>query len=357
MADKKTKKAVKKTNARPIKKVATATKKVDIVEEAKKELKKMEAQQTQETENKKAGGKFAWGTFIGGVLLTVAAMVLGGLIRDQIRINSINKFLPELVNGLGGGMEVEQLGKLTDHSGLFSFTIKFTDYDDEFTSAITKDGKYFFTDSGYVVADLMEELAGAETTNAETATVTCDGITKVDEPNLTVYVSSDCGHCKQAEAAMAEAVANNPDLADKIHLRYAGTINDDGEVVSFLGSTESGTENLRQVCIREQNAAAYWDYVGCMADGGETSACQTEAGVNATVVNNCMEDGTGLAAITADQEAATNHAVQGTPSFYVNDTQSVSESDFGGRAAAAYQQMICCASATPGEYCESTIVE
>lgn len=351
MAEKKKNKMVRKASSKPAKKSSKPTvKKVDIVEEAKKELKKMEMQQTQK-QQKTNSGRFAWGTFIGAVLLTVAAIIIGNTIKDQIQISKINKFLPGLVGNLGGGMEVEQLGKLKEENGLFTFSIKFKDYDEEFTSAVTKDGKRFFVDTGIIVEDFLQDGAGSDQT-ANTETATCETLNKVAEPKLVAYVTSDCGHCQDAEEAMAQAIKNNPDLAKNLKLNYNGTVDADNKVISFLGGEESGTENLRQVCIREKDPNTFWDYIGCMVNEGETTKCQTTAKVNTAVVDACMTDGSGLTAIKADFEAANQHAIQGTPSFFMNDEQAVADFDFGGRTAEAYQQMICCASETPGASCE-----
>lgn len=358
MADKK---KVKKTgNTKPTKKTKTtakAVKKVDIVEEAKKELKKMEAEQEKAQAANKKENKFAWGTFIGAVLLTCAAFILGGMIKESMQKNAINKYLSELITGLGGGMTVENISQLENVSDLFQFKIKFSEYDDEFTSAITKDGKYFFSDMSLEVPALLEEIraAGDQTSNANNTSLSCDEVTKTEDPNLEVYVSSDCGYCKQVETEIASAVKQVPALAEHITLRYAGTTQDDGTVISFLGSEESGTENLRQVCIREKNPATFWNYITCMADGGETKACQSTAGVNTSVVDACMTDGSGLTAIKADQAAATSLAIQGTPSFFVNETESVSDIDFGGRVPNSFKEIVCCSSTNPGSYCETTL--
>ncbi|MDO5561180.1 MAG: thioredoxin domain-containing protein [bacterium] len=361
MADKKkvkktgsTKPATKTKTTKP---AAKPVKKVDIVEEAKKELKKMEEEQAKTQAASKKESKFAWSTFIGAVLLTCAAFILGGMIKENMQKRAINKYLSELITGLGGGMTVENISKLENVSDLFQFKIKFSEYDDEFTSAITKDGKFFFSDMSLEVPTLLEEIraAGDQTSNASSTSLSCDEVTKTENPNLEVYVSSDCGYCKQAETEIASAVKQVPALAEHITLRYAGTTQDDGTVISFLGSEESGTENLRQVCIREKNPTAFWNYVACMADGGKTETCQSTAGVSTNLVDTCMADGSGLAAIKADQTAATNLAIQGTPSFFVNGTESVSDIDFGGRVPDSFKEIVCCSSTNPGSYCETTL--
>lgn len=339
----------------PIKK--EATKKVDIVEEAKKELKKIEAEQTASKKTEKKGS-FAWATFLSAILLTSAAFILTNVVKEELQKKKINAFLPELVNGLAGGMKLENTSALKDVSGLYQFKIKFADYDEEFTSAITKDGKYFFVDMSYEVPKLLEEFKANSGASAESQTsTTCENVTKTDAPQLDIYVSSDCSHCHDLEMQAIAAVKQAPALAKYIKLNYVGGVNDKGEALSLFGDTEAGKENLRQVCIREKSADTFWKYLECKNNGGTADSCLTSSGSQAWAVNQCMTDGTGIAAIKADNDAATAHNVTGTPTLYINGTQLVSDMDFGGRVADAYKKIVCCGMNTEAGFCSQTLTE
>ena len=353
MADKKKNNKPSSTkNPVPAKKAVV--KKVDIVEEAKKELKKIEAEKIA---NKKAVKKssFAWTTFISAVLLTAAAFILTNIIKEELQKKKINAFLPELVAGLAGGMELENTSALSDVSGLYQFKIKFADYDEEFTSAITKDGKYFFVDMSYEVPKLLEEFkASGVGSNSQTAT-TCENVTKTDSPQLDIYVSSDCSHCHDLEMQAIAAIKQAPALAKNIKLNYVGGVNEQGEALSLFGDTEAGKENLRQVCIREKSADTFWKYLECKNNGGTAEACMTSTGVQAWAVNQCMTDGTGIAAIIADNDAAIANNVAGTPPLYINGNQLVSDMDFGGRVADAYKEIVCCGMNAEADFCSQTL--
>ncbi len=331
------------------------TKKVDIVEEAKKELKKIEAEKAINKKiNKK--GSFAWTTFISAVLLTSAAFILTNVIKEELQKKKINTFLPELVAGLAGGMNLENTSALTDVSGLYQFKIKFADYDEEFTSAITKDGKYFFVDMSYEVPKLLEEFKASGIASSENQTATtCENVTKTDTPQLDIYVSSDCSHCHDLEMQAIAAIKQVPALAKNIKLNYVGGVNESGEALSLFGDTEAGKENLRQVCIREKSADTFWKYLECKNNGGTAEACQTSTSVQVWAVNQCMTDGTGIAVITADNNTATTHNVTGTPTLYINDNQLVSDMDFGGRVADAYKKIVCCGMNTEADFCSQTL--
>jgi len=325
----------------------------DVVEQARRELERLEAQAAAASSN----ARFPWGVFCGAVILTVAVILIGWKVTEMMAVNKLKAKLPEIIEPLGGGMEVEKIGDPVNQSGVYRFTIKFKDYDEEFTSYITRDAKTFFVD-GYDVDELLGEAGDSAANSAEVAAAACEDLTKSDDPHLDAYVSSDCGYCKQAETHIAAAVAQVPELGDKITLHYAGTVDDNNNIIGFLGSADAGTENVRQVCIQSEQHDVFWPYIACMAAGGEAETCMSENGVNASEVEACMaSEDRGLGIIKADIARANEHAVSGTPSFYLNDTDSVNDVSFGGgeRKPDAYKQIICCASNTQGEYCAQTL--
>ena len=343
MADKKNIEKNKKNIAKEV----NNAKKIDIVEEAKKELQKLEKQSEQ-----KKSSNTPWGYIIGTGLIVSAGFILGSKIMDMMKIQKLEAKLEEIVIPLSGGMKIEKIGKPKNTSGVYEFTLKFEGMEQEFTSYITGDSKYFFVEA-IKVDELLENYAAQE---AVEPPATCETLNKTDSPLLSVYVSSDCGYCKQAELAITSAIKQVPDLANKIKFRYPGSINENGEVLSFLGGAEAGTENLRQVCLRDEQNSAYWLYLGCMAEGGESSACLQTAKVNQTELDSCMEDeNRGKAAITADSSQANLLQVAGTPSLFINESQKVDDQSFGGRTADAFKQILCCASNEQAEYCAQTL--
>jgi protein-disulfide isomerase len=357
MAKKINRKTPRKTAvASSVKRTSTKVDKVDVVAEAQKELRKLETNYQSSTSAPASGG-FAWGVFIGAIILTAAVFLIGGWVKEQYNVSKIERQLPSILEPLAGGMAIAEIGKPKDVSGVYQFTLKFSDYDTEFTSSITKDGKLFFVEA-IEVAELLQENAAAGQDTTAAAAASCESVTKTDNPVLTAYVSSDCSHCKNAEKAMTSAITQVPDLASKITLRYAGTIDSSGAIISFLGSDTAGQENLRQACIQAEQHDVFWPYVACMSDGGTTESCSATAKVNLNQVNACMaDDSRGLAIIKADIDAANAHSISGTPSFFLNDEQSVSDVDFGGRVADSYKQIVCCGSNTPADFCATTLTE
>lgn len=347
---KKDKQAKSAKVSRPVKQ--TAEKKTDVVEQARRELEKLEAQ----AKTTQGEAHFPWGVFCGAVVLTLAVVLIGWKAAEMMAVNALKEKLPKIIEPLGGGMEVENIGDPVNQSGVYRFTIKFKDYDEEFTSYITRDAKTFFVD-GYDVDELIGESADGSS-NSKKAATSCEDLTKSERPQLDVYVSSECGYCKQAATQMADAVKQVPALGSQIVLHYAGSVDSDGNIIGFLGSAEAGVENTRQVCIQSEQHDVFWPYVACMAAGGEADACMSEAGVNANSVNACMaSEDRGLGIIKKDIARAGELVVTGTPSFFLNDTDAVSDVDFGGgqRVPEAYKQIICCASNEQPDFCSQTL--
>jgi hypothetical protein len=102
-------------------------------------------------------------------------------------------------------------------------------------------------------------------------------------------------------------------------------------------------ENLRQICIREEQPTKYWSYLSCFIKLTNSSeSCLTEASVDKTSLNSCMTDSNkGLKYAQVDFNLADSFSVSGSPTLILNG-ESVSEFDFGGRTAEALKTVLCC---------------
>jgi hypothetical protein len=115
-------------------------------------------------------------------------------------------------------------------------------------------------------------------------------------------------------------------------------------------------ENLRQICIREEQSDLYWPYVSCYMQEGKTDQCLATAGVDTTKLTACTGDAKrGLAYAQKDFTAGAKLNVSGSPTLVLNDSQVVSEFDFGGRVPNAMKTILCGGSKTPGDYCSTDI--
>ncbi|KKT57309.1 MAG: hypothetical protein UW52_C0069G0011 [Candidatus Gottesmanbacteria bacterium GW2011_GWA1_44_24b] len=216
---------------------------------------------------------------------------------------------------------------------------------------MSKDGKYFFT-GGIKVSDLdkQPDVKGAE---EQRKPLTCTDVKKADVANLTAFVVADCPYGLQMQRLMKVAIAENQDLGKYFAVKYIGSI-ENGKITSMHGDKEA-QENLRQMCIREEQKDLYWPYISCYMKEGKSAECLNEAGVNQTLLQTCVNDAQkGLAYAQKDFDAAKKFNVSGSPTLVIND-MVVSEFDFGGRNVDALKQLVCCGSNATLEFCGKTL--
>jgi hypothetical protein len=292
-----------------------------------------------------------------GIPVLIIALIVGLVIVKRNRdymVTLKTKTIPETVQKLGGVLAKDNpVSNIRVESGLYAFDLNIDSAGTprKFTSYITRDGKIFFT-GGTVLSELDKTPETAEQTQPK---LTCTDVKKADAPKLTAFVVADCPYGLQMQRVMSKAIGEQPALASLLDVKYIGAITD-GKITSMHGDAEA-QENLRQICIREEQKAKYWPYVSCyMKAQGQSATCLTQTGVNVANVNACMTDpNRGNAFAQKDFELANKFTIGSSPTLLVNDTQIVSEFDFGGRTADALKQVSCCASTKEGAYCTKAL--
>ena len=247
------------------------------------------------------------------------------------------------------------LGEVTQESGLIKIKVNLGA--NSYTSYITNDGKLFFPEAFKL--DTNPSTNTAATTPPPAQTTPPANLTKVDKPMLEAFIVSDCPYGLQMQRAMADAVAKIPSLADYVKVRYIGEVS--GNTITAMHGDGEAQENLRQICIREEQPAKYWNYVACymkkatgkLANGmpmGDAKACERETGVDSAKVNACMTTPSkGLAYAKADFALATKYNATGSPTVLLNGT-TASEFDFGGRTSDAVRSMVCSTAQTAPQW-------
>lgn len=356
--------AKKKTTPKATSTVAkTETKKADvefdrIMEEMKKDAAREEAKKT---EKKKKGGSGFW-----NALWILILVVVIGLISywayGSYQKKQVEKQLPELINYLGGGeMSLSEITRFELKSGVYEFDFIFEEYPEEpFTSYMTKDGKMFFV-SGYPVEELLLEMEGydpnAEAGGAEVSAASCETVNKSTEPELTAYIVADCPYGTQMQSVMLDAINQAPELAENFKVRYFfDQIEAGSREIDAMHGVEEAEEGLLQICLREEQPEVYWDYVGCYAGGSDSETCLGTASVNTANLNACMDDvSRGIAYAVEDNDLSTTHGVTGSPTLVLNNTETVRESDFGGRNADGLKSIVCCSADNAFGFCDSAL--
>lgn len=246
--------------------------------------------------------------------------------------------------------------KASDASGLVKITLKIGS--SQFDSYATKDGKLLFPQA----FDMTQSKSSASA--SVTPAPTPGPVSKADSPMLEAYVVARCPFGLQMQRAMAEAVKAVPALANYIKVRYIGEIKD-GKIYSMhdvdtssnpIPNGKEGTENLRQICIREEQPSKYWAYVGCqMKASGTENSCATSTGVDVAKLNACVSDPKkGIAYAQKDFDLNTKYDIQGSPTLVLNGGL-VDETPYGGRSADGVKAMVCAGSKTPGSFCSQKL--
>jgi hypothetical protein len=142
-------------------------------------------------------------------------------------------------------------------------------------------------------------------------------------------------------------------IAENIKISYIGSV-EDGKIVSMHGDQEA-QENLRQICIREEQKDKFYPYLSCYMKKGETVVCLKEVGVDENKLNSCIADSNkGLKYAQVDFATAAQYGVGGSPTLFLNGSQ-VNEFDFGGRTAQALKSLLCCGFNSQPSICSQTL--
>lgn len=264
---------------------------------------------------------------------------------DEFKNKTIPAAIKKVLNSPDTKFEVTAI---KETSGVYEFQLKLQSQ--TYTSYITKDGKILFT-SGVKLDDSAKKDAAATTPQKK---LTLKDLKKSDKPSLTAFVVANCPFGLQTQRVFKKVLEEVPALEANLKVKYIGSI-ENGKIVSMHGDEEA-KENLKQICIRDEQPTLYWPYVNCYMQEGKTDECLANAGVDTAMMTACTEDPKrGNAFAQKDFDMATKFKVSGSPTLVLNDAQVVSEFDFGGRVPNAMKTLVCGGSKTPGEYCANDI--
>ena len=237
------------------------------------------------------------------------------------------------------------LVSVSEESGVYSFKMKIDDQG--YDSYITKDGKILFP-SGMSLVEPEEETVAAETEKK-----TCEDINKTKEPVLEAFVVSQCPFGVQMQRILNEIVKDIPQLASYIRMEYMGAI-EEGKITAMHGDEEA-QENLRQICLREEQPNNFWAYIDCHIKEGKVDSCLGIAQVDIDALASCLTDeNRGLAYAQEDFTNQDKYQVTGSPSLIL-DGETISEFDFGGRTAEAVKTVVCCAFQDKPGFCDTVL--
>ena len=191
------------------------------------------------------------------------------------------------------GVSAKLSGKVVEKSGVYQFKIKIGNQ--EFTSYLTKDGSLLFPDAIKLVSQTKEEKAKEA----------CAKIKKSSNPSMEAFVVSYCPFGLQMERMISELAKSNPELMKYIKIRYIGSVNN-GKISSMHGEKEA-EENLKQICLREEQPDKYIPYISCFIKDGKSEQCSRSVGVDEEKLKACESNPEkGLAYAKKDYAEAEN---------------------------------------------------
>jgi len=286
-------------------------------------------------------------------LVVIAGFLLYKIYSKNDYSKYKNKIIPEAVKKVVGNQNTKIIiDNVKETNGVIEFELKLGSDDkaQKYTSYITKDGQILFT-SGIKLASLSTAQSPSQ---APAKKITCADLPKAEKPNLIAFVVSQCPYGVQMQRVFKKTIEEISEILPYLNVKYIGTV-DNNKITSMHGDEEA-QENLRQICIREEQKAKYWPYISCYIQEGKGDQCLTTAGVNFSQLKSCTEESNrGLKYAKADFDLASKFNVGGSPTLLLNGEQTVSEFDFGGRVANAIKEILCCGSQQKPVFCAKEI--
>lgn len=294
------------------------------------------------------------------VVLVVVAIVAIAITGSLIVADSNDGF--SFKGLLGGGKSAQQIGEdavaYINDSGMSTTEVTLVEAVEEsgmikikidiggspFNSYVTKDGKFLFPQDPIIMITEEEKK--------EEVAVAAKELQKNDSPMLEAYVVSECPFGLQMQRAMAEAVKGAPELAQYMKVLYIGEVSSDGSTITAMHGAQEAQENLRQICIREEQGNKFWDYISCQIQvAGSGISCEKSTGIDSGMLSSCISDTSrGIAYAKTDFDLATKYSVTGSPTMILNEA-SISETSFGGRSADGVKSMVCAGFNSEPSFC------
>lgn len=275
-----------------------------------------------------------------------------GTSKDQIAQKTV-----DYINNNNLSDSPVSLLEVSEESGMIKIKIKIGD--NEFESYVTKDGKLLFPNLPINMAE--NDDAGQNAGGNQPEALTCDTLEKTGNPQLEAFIVSKCPYGLQMQRMIADAVKNIPDLDKYVKVKYIGSVSDSGDSITAMHGDEEAQENLRQICIRDEQRSKYWGYISCHIKAGDVNSCLTSASIDQSKLTACMTDKTrGVAYAKEDFDLSEAYSASGSPTLVLNGIELLEfapdgSSPFGGRTSDEIKTIICCASDSEPGFCSTQL--
>lgn len=235
----------------------------------------------------------------------------------------VQSYIQKAVESQQAGVSVEVTSIETFNEGFYTVNfdiLKDGEVQNSSMVLLTKDGLALVGSQPMMLDEPIPEQPAQQ----QAQTFSYKDVQPQPSAGLEAFIVSGCPYGLQMQRILAPIATG---LGANIKVRYIGSI-ENGTITSMHGDAEA-QENLRQICIREEQADKYWPYVSEYMKKGNTESALTIAGIDKAKLNTCMTDASkGLKYAQADFDLANSRGVSGSPTLFLNGSQ-VSEYEFG----------------------------
>jgi hypothetical protein len=255
------------------------------------------------------------------------------------------------------GQTTASLIEASEKSGVYELKLKIENQ--EYTSYVSKDGKFLFPQATELPGDSPELTTPEKVAPAET------GISKKEDVKAQLFVMSYCPFGNQAEEIMMDVVRLLGGKADielhyVIYSNYRGggsnyCLDKENKYCSMHGIQELN-QNIRELCVQKYQKDKLWDFIkeaNAKCNAQNVDSCWEKAagnaGVDVQMIKECQRD---EALVLAEQDLQLNkkYGITGSPQLIINDVEYK-----GARSAEAYKQAICSGFNSPPEECSQIL--
>ncbi len=260
-------------------------------------------------------------------------------------------------NVLEAGMTASLVDVVTDGE-TYKFRIRIEDQ--EYTSYVSKDGKYLFPNAYDLTADLSQPVVGDNPSQAQE-------VVKTEKPDVKVFIMTYCPYGLQAQKMFLPVYDLLKDRAD-IGIYFVDYI---------MHEMPEIEENLRQYCIIKEQNEKYHDYLTCFVRDGSYDdktifqSCLTEAKIDEKKLDSCVastdqeykvtelynDKDTWLSGsyplFNIHTDLNDQYGVRGSPSVVINGV----EVGINSRSPENFKKVVCEAFDSAPEECSQTLSE
>jgi hypothetical protein len=300
--------------------------------------------------------KFSWKkiTMIVSVLFVVSlAMNIFGAGTITGFTTSNNDIASEVETFLADNYDVQaKVTNIETESGLYKLELEITSPEgtQSMTSYATKDGALLFPSAIPLTIEAMETPVAQQQPT--------QNIPKSDKPKVELFVMSHCPFGTQAEKGMLPVAEL---LGDKIDFEI--------KFVSYaMHGEKEVNEQLRQVCIAQEQEDKYFTYLWSFLDSDDYEQALKYADIDTTKLDSCVaeldkeykatelleDESTWVSGrfpqFNVHKDENLEYSVQGSPTLVINGQQSSA-----GRDSASYLTAICSAFNNTPEECSELV--